>query len=322
MDVLEQTRGVDGRIAELAEGQHGVVGRQQLQGMGLGREAIEVRLRSKRLHRLHAGVYAVGHRVLSREARWLAAVLACGEGAVLSHRSAAALWGIRDPSSRAIEVTSPSKSRSRAGIHRHFAVLPADEVTTREGIPVTTVPRTILDFAATARPEAVESVLRQAEFHRLHDQLSLPDLLERYPRRRGTPSVRLALERLGESSGRVETPLEERFLPFLDRHGLPRPRFNVWLEAGGKRYRVDCLWPAQRQIVELDGWASHGTRSAFRDDRARDRRLRVAGYGITHLIWSQLDDEPGAIAADLRMLLGQDRPRRTEANRTDLLPAE
>jgi very-short-patch-repair endonuclease len=234
----------------------------------------------------------------------MAAVLFCGPVAVLSHRSAAALWGIRYPGSGAIEVTVPSKSRSRAGIHRRYAVLPADEVTEREGIPVTTVPRTIIDFAATERPEAVESALRQAEFHRLHDRLSLPDLLDRYPRRAGTRAVRLALERLRESSGRVETPLEERFLPFLDRHRLPRPQFNAWLEVGGSRYRVDCLWPAQRHVVELDGWASHGTRSAFRDDRARDRHLHVAGYGITHLTWSQLDDEPEAIAADLHTLLG------------------
>ena len=304
MDVLEQTRGIDERIAELAEGQHGVVGRQQLDRIGLGRESIEVRLRSGRLHRLHAGVYAVGHRVLSREARWMAAVLFCGPGAVLSYRSAAALWGIRNPSSRAIEVTSPSKSRSRAGIQRHHAVLPSDEMTTHLGIPVTTVPRTIFDLAVVEQSEAVESALRQVEFRQLRDPLALQDLLERYPRRRGARAVRLALARLAESSGQIESRLEERFLPLLDRHRLPRPQFNAWLEVGGRRFRVDCLWPTQRQIVELDGWEGHSTRSAFRDDRFRDRRLRVAGYGVTHLAWSQIEDEPEAIALDLRRLLG------------------
>jgi very-short-patch-repair endonuclease len=240
----------------------------------------------------------------------MAAVLVCGEGAVLSHRSAAALWGIRQPSSRAIEVTTPSKSRSRAGIHRHYAVLPVDEMTTHLGVPVTIVPRTILDLAAVERPEAVEGALRQAEFLRLHDRLSLRDLLARYPRRHGTRSVRLALARLGESAGEVESPLEERFLAFLDRHRLPRPQFNAWLEVGGRRYRVDCLWAAQRQIVELDGWQAHGTHSAFHDDRSRDRRLRVAGYGITHLTWPQLEDEPEAIATDLGHLLGAQSHRR------------
>lgn len=290
-------------MADLAERQHGVVSRPQLQALGFTGEAIDVRREASRLHPVHRGVYAVGHRVLSREARWMAAVLVCGPGAVLSHRSAAALWGIRSPSSRAIEVTVPSKAHSRAGIHRHYAVLPADELTEREGIPVTTVPRTIFDLAAVERLDAVEAALRQAEFRRLHDRLSLGDLLGRYPRRRGARAVRLALARLGESPGQVESPLEERFLLFLDRYGLPRPQFNAWLEVGGGRYRVDCLWPAQRQIVELDGWEAHGTRSAFRDDRGRDRRLRVAGYGVIHLTWSQLEDEPGEIAADLRRLL-------------------
>ncbi|HEX5930077.1 MAG TPA: hypothetical protein VFY48_11880 [Solirubrobacterales bacterium] len=210
-------------------------------------------------------------------------------------------------------MTTPSKSRSHASIQRHFSILPADEVTEREGIPVTTVARTIFDLASVERPEAVESALRQAEFRRLHDRLSLWDLLERYPRRRGTRAVRLALARLAESPGEVQSPLEERFLPFLDRYRLPRPRFNAWLEVGGRRYRVDCLWPAQRQIVELDGWAAHGTRSAFNDDRARDRRLGVAGYGITHLTWAQLENEPEAIARDLSRLLGAQHHRRNDA---------
>ncbi len=239
----------------------------------------------------------------------MAAVLFCGDGAVLSHRSAAAHWGIRQPSSRAIEVTTSSKSRSRAGIQRHFAVLPVDEVTTHLEIPVTTVPRTIFDLAAVERPEAVEGALRQVEFRQLHDRLSLRDLLDRYPRRRGARAVRLALIRLGESSGQVESSLEERFLPFLDLHRLPRPQLNTWLEAGGRRYRVDCLWSAQSQIVELDGWEGHGTRSAFRVDRERDRRLRVAGYGVTRLTWAQLEDEPAAIARDLRVLLGSGKSR-------------
>lgn len=310
MRALLQTRGLDAVLATAAGRQHGVVARAQLLDWGVERMVIRRRLESGHLHRLHAGVYAVGHRALSREGRWMAAVLACGEGAALSHRSAAALWGIRQPSSRAIEVTTASKSRSRAGIQRHYAVVPADEVTIHLEIPVTTVPRTIFDLAAVERPEVIESALRQAEYRRLHDRLSLRDLLDRYPRRQGACAVRHALARLGESSGQVESPLEERFLPFLDRHCLPRPQFNAWIEAGGRRFRVDCLWAAQRQVVELDGWEGHGTKAAFRDDRARDRRLRVAGYGIVHLTWSQLDDEPTAIAKDLGDLLGVQRHHR------------
>ena len=233
----------------------------------------------------------------------MAAVLFCGVGAVLSHRSAAALWGIRGNSSRAIEATSCSKARSRDGIHRHFATLPADEVAVERGIPVTTVPRTILDLAAVASVDVVESALRQSEYLRLHDRLSLPDLLARYPRRKGARAIRECLARRRETSGSARSRLEERFLPFLRRERLPLPRLNAWLEVGGRRYQVDCLWPAQRQIVELDGWEGHGTRSAFRDDRERDRRLRVAGYSVTRLTWSQLDEEPTAIACDLQVLL-------------------
>jgi very-short-patch-repair endonuclease len=304
MGALEQTRGIDDRIVELADGQHGVVARRQLEaGLGMGRRGIEVRLRSGRLHRLHPGVYTVGHRVLSREGRWMAAVLFCGSGAVLSHRSAAALWGIRPPSSRAIEATTRAKSRSRAGIHRHFAVLPADEVTEHDGIPATTVPRTIFDLAAVQPVDVVENAFRQAEYLRLHDRLSLPQLLERYPGRKGSKAIRECLARRREAPGRARSWLEEQFLPFLRRHQLPPPHLNRWLEVGGKSIQVDCLWPEAKAVVELDGFAAHGTRVAFREDRARDRRLRVAGYGVTRIAPEQLEDEPEALAADLRALL-------------------
>jgi hypothetical protein len=304
MDALEQTRAFDERIAGVAEGQHGIVARRQLLALGLGREAIAVRLRTGRLHRLHRGVYAVGHVVLSQQARWMAAVLACGPDTVLSHRSAAALWGIREPSSRAIEVSTPAKSRSRGGIHRHYASLPPDEVTTHRGIPVTSVPRTLFDLAALSSVDTVEHALRESEYLRLHDRLSLPDLLARYPGRRGCRTIRECLRRRADlPAGRARSWLELEFLPFLRRSGLPRPRLNVWLQVGGRSIQVDCLWPGG-VVVELDGFAGHGTRIAFREDRARDRRLRVAGYGVTRIAPEQLDAEPEALAADLRVLLG------------------
>ena len=263
-------------------------------------------MRAGRLYRLHYGVYAVGHTALTREARWTAAVLACGPDAVLSHWSAAALWRIRPNARELIDVTSPSKTNSLGAVKRHLRVLPADEMTEEDGIPVTTVPRTILDLAAVASVDVVENALREAEYLELRDPLSLADLVARYRGRRGVRKARTALARLEEEpAGRRRSPLEERFAPFLRRHHLPLPRFNAWLEVNGRRYRVDCLWPETTQIVELDGWQGHGTRSAFRDDRTRDRRLRVAGYNVTRITWSELDDEPAAIAADLRSLLRQ-----------------
>jgi len=234
----------------------------------------------------------------------MAAVLASGPEAALSHHSAAMLWELRNYSERRAEVTIPRKSTSTKQIRRHHKPLPSDEVTVEEGIPVTTVPRTILDLAAIEPTDVVENLLRESEFLQLTDRLSLPDLIERYPGRRGTRKVRLALERLREEpSGRKRSPLEERFAPFLRLHHLPLPRFNAWILLGDKRYQVDCHWPDLRQIVELDGWDGHSTRTAFREDRARDRRLLAAGYRVAHITWNQLDDAPAEIAADLRVLL-------------------
>jgi very-short-patch-repair endonuclease len=285
-----------------------VVARRQLQELGLKKDAIQHRIASGRLHPLHVGVYAVGHRLVSREGRWMAAVLASGPGAVLSHWSAAALWMIRPNSRSIIDLTTPQKSRSWKGIRRHHSPLPADEVTIHEGIPVTSVPRTIFDLAATEPEDVVESLLREAEYLELRDRLSLRDLVERYPGKRGVRKAQVALKRLEEDpAGRRRRGLEERFAPFLRHHRLPLPRFNDWIVLGTKRYQVDCHWPGTNQIVELDGWKGHGTRSAFREDRARDRALRVAGYSVTRLTWNQLDDEPEAVSADLRVLLGVER---------------
>ncbi len=174
----------------------------------------------------------------------------------------------------------------------------------RDGIPVTTVPRTIFDLAAISSADIAEAALRQAEYLRLHDRLSLPHLLERYPGRKGSRAVKQCLARRRETAGRSRGWLEEVFLPFLDRHRLPRPQqLNAWIEVGGRRFEVDCFWPDARAIVELDGFAAHGTRTAFRDDRFRDRKLRRAGYGFVRLAPEQLDDEPLEVAADLRALI-------------------
>jgi hypothetical protein len=290
----------------LAEGQHGVVSRRQLIDLGLGEDAVDHRLAIGRLQAVARGAYAVGHRLLSLKGRCMAAVLSSGPGAVLSHRSAARLWGIRDPGAGPVHVTVSRKSTSSKSIRRHVATLPEDETTVLEGIPVTTVPRTIFDVAAASSVDQVESAIRQAEYLRLDDRLSLLDLVERYPGRRGVRQVRAALARVERlPAGRARSPLEERFLPFLRRFGLPRPRLNDWIVVEGRRFQVDCHWHGTGQVVELDSWEAHGTRSAFREDRARDRILRTAGYDVTRVSWAQLDDEPQAVASDLRELLSR-----------------
>lgn len=302
---FSRTRGDDRPISDLAGRQHGVVGRSQLLARGWSEEEVDWRLRTGRLHRVHAGVYAVGHPLLTREGCWMAAVLASGPQALLSHRSAAALWKIRPNGRTRIDITVPHPSRSSDLIRRHISHVPLDERGTKEGIPLTSVPRTIFDLAATEDAEAIAAMLREAEYLELRDSLSLPHLLERYPRKRGSRKLRLALRRLRrEPPGRRRSKLEERFARFLRHRRLPLPRFNDWILLGAKRYRADCHWPQLRLIVELDGWAGHSTRSAFQDDRARDRALHAAGFTVVHLTWNQLEDEPEEVAADLRRLLG------------------
>lgn len=299
-----RTRRIEEGIARLAEEQHGVVARRQLVDIGLSERAVEHRIAVGRLYQVERGVYTVGHSQVPQRGRWMAAVLASGRGAVLSHQSAASLWGIRAPSGGAVDVTVAHRSTSSNRIRRHLGVLPADEVTAHEGIAVTTPPRTIFDLAATSSLDRLEHDIRQAEYLRLHDRLSLLDLVERYPGRRGLRRVQMALVRLEALPvGRTRSRLEERFLPFLRRHGLPRPRLNDWIMVGEERFQVDCHWSGTGQVVELDSWEAHGTRSSFREDRARDRILRTAGYDVTRIAWAQLDDEPDAIASDLRKLL-------------------
>ncbi len=297
--------GFDRAIAELAGAQHGIVARRQLLALGLSSSAIGLRMKAGRLHRIRPGVYAVGHSVLSRQARWMAAVLFADADAVLSHRSAASLWGIREGPSGSIDVTVRKKSRSRGGIRRHFALLPADETTVRLGIPTTTVPRTIFDLSPVLGLDAVERILRESERLRLYDALSLPALVARY---RGNRTIRECLNRLRDMPpGVSREELEARFFVFLDARDLPRPHLNAWLSIGSRQYQVDCLWPEQRVIVELDGYATHGTRGAFESDRERDRKLAIAGYRSIRLTWWQLHDDPASVAADLGALLSRGR---------------
>lgn len=296
-----QIRALDALVAELAERQHGVVARGQLLNRGIAGNAIDNRVRLGRLHRLHPGVYAVGHRMLTREGRWMGAVLAGGEGAALSHRSAAALWSLRT-TVRGIEITTRRSTRSRGSIQRHCANLPADEVTVRRGIPVTTVPRTLFDLAAVLPPDGLKRPIREAEVLQLRDRLSLPALLARYPGHRGNRALRFCL-RPGQTADFTRSELEDRFVEFLRKAGLPRPDLNAWLEIDGRWVQVDCLWRRHGLIVELDGHAVHGTRSAFEGDRDRDRRLQAAGWRVVRVTWRQLHDEGDAVGRDLRELL-------------------
>jgi hypothetical protein len=280
-----------------------VVARWQLVALGIGDRAIEHRIECGRLHKVHQGVYAVGHVVLSKEGRWMAAVLAAGSHSVLSHRAGAAHYGIRPSDRSRIDVTVPTRRHSRSGIQIHESALPPDEITNHRGIPITTVPRTLLDLAAVLPRRDVERAINEAEVLQLFDALSLQDMVTRHRGRPGVPTIRSILEKDLICATITRRELEHRFQSFLSDTGLPRPEVNAMLEISGQRFEVDCLWRARRLAVELDGRATHGTRAAFERDRVRDRALQAAGWRVARITWRQLHDTPDLVASDLHALL-------------------
>ncbi len=241
----------------------------------------------------------------------MAATLAGGRGTVLSHRSAGQAWGIVPRYAIEIELTRPRPFRRRAGIRAHQATLLPDEGREVDGIPVTSPPRTIFDLATVVKPRQLEQAFNELEVRGLTDELSVPDLLERYPRRGGAAALR-ALLASEEPGGITRRELEEGFVGLLDAHGLPRSQLNAVLSLRGRFFEVDCLWRRQRVIVELDGRAAHGTRRAFEADRERDRILQAEGWRVARVTWRQMRDDASAVAADLRRLLAVDRPDRPD----------
>lgn len=181
--------------------------------------------------------------------------------------------------------------------------MPEDEIGWVDGIPVTSVPRTILDLAASLPRAQLERAMNEVEVRGLWDRLSVPDLLERYPRRPGTAALRALLRDQLAMRGVTQNDFEERFAALLDAHGLPKPRFNADVAVRGRFFKVDCHWAAARLVVELDGRASHDTVRAFERDRERDRLLLVDGWQVVRVTWRQLRDEPRIVVADLRRLL-------------------
>jgi hypothetical protein len=233
----------------------------------------------------------------------MAAILAGGDGAALSHRPAAAAWRIAADACGPAEVTVPGRRRPQPGITWHSSLLPPDEVGRREGLAVTSVPRTLLDLATVLDRHRLAKAIDEAETQRLSDPLSLPALLERYPARRGVAKLRAIL-----ADGRIglDVPcsdFEIEFLIFIDRHHLPRPEVNAWLQVGDRWFEVDCLWRRQRLMVELDSRTFHDTSAAFERDRERDRALIAAGWRVIRITWRQLLREPHRLAIDIQAAL-------------------
>ena len=226
----------------------------------------------------------------------MAAVLAAGPQAALSHRAAAALLGLGHWPH--LEVTA-RRRRDRPGIRVYTSPLPPDEIAVVQAIPTTRLARTLLDLAAVLPPHQVERAVNEAEVQGLTDVLSLPDLVARYPGRRGVRTIRSILRRLEAGPAFTRSELEARFLAFVRKACLPSPILNAPLLG----YECDCVWPDRRLVVELDGHATHATRAAFERDRARDRTLSAAGWRTIRVTWRQLHESPEALVADLRTML-------------------
>lgn len=266
------------RVAEIAARQHGVISQVQLLDAGFSTSAITRWVKKGLLHRVHRGVYAVGHPGISQYGRWMAAALTCGEGAAVSHRSAAELWGLLNPAGRPIDISvlgdGGRARRPGLRIHRRTA-FGREVITGRHGIPVTKPVQTIADLRGSVLPWELRRATRQAEI------LGLP---------------------LGRdaSTDRTRSDLERDFLRLCRRFRLPAPEVNVRIGP----HLVDFLWPDRRLVVETDGYRYHRGRQAFEDDRARDLDLRARGFEVLRLSETQIDDEPDWVAKALRGALG------------------
>jgi very-short-patch-repair endonuclease len=293
----------DQRIAAIATRQHGVVAHHQLIAAGIGPAAIQRCVAAGRLHRLHRGVYAAGHRHLTAERRWMAAVLACGRDALLSHRCAADLLGLLATSSARIDVVTPARTRhGRNGISLHRVTkLDPQERAVAAGIPVTSVARTLCDLAAVVPLRLLRRAFDQAERMQVLDLAALERLMERSPRRSGSRAVKEVLRSYAGVPARTRSDLERQFLDLCRAAGLPPPQVN----ARRANTEVDMSWPEHKLIVELDTPRYHGTQAAFENDRRRDADLQLAGYRVIRITGRRLRDEPAAVASLVRGLLSR-----------------
>jgi very-short-patch-repair endonuclease len=297
---------LDRELAELAKRQHAVVALRQLAELGLSASGVRNRVEAGRLHPLYRGVYAVGHELLTTEGHWMAAVLACGTRAALSHRSAAELLTIRRRSGRVrIDITTRTRAGRRYGridVHAGRTLLRKD-VAPVNGIPCTSVPRTLLDLADVSDQQAVNRDVERTEAARIFDLGAIDELLARSNGRRGVRRLQRAIAHHRETFTRSD--IEDALLAICEKANLPRPRVNVWFP----HLDIECdfVWHDIRLIVEADSYEYHGDRGAMERDRRRDRRLRADGWRVERFMWREILHEPEAVAEALRVLIAAER---------------
>jgi very-short-patch-repair endonuclease len=287
-------------VAWIAGRQLGLIAIWQLRALGVSSSAVTRRVRRGVLHRVHRGVFLVGHALLLPGARELAAVLACGDRALVSHRSAAFLWGLTQVATAEVEVSILARHcRPRDGLQVHrLAHLDALDRALKNGIPTTSPARALVDLAASAAPDEVERALAEARARRLVTDSRLSDTLNRARNRAGVAAVR-ALLRHQAGPRLTRSEAERRLLRLIRAASLPEPETNARVEG----FEVDLLWPEARLIVEVDGFAFHGHRAAFERDRQRDMMLRDRGFEVIRVTWKQLVDQPLVVIAHIARAL-------------------
>lgn len=297
---VESANHRDRVVGGFADRQHGVVSREQLLAAGVGRGAIVRALDAGRLRLVFRGVYAVGHVALRREGWWMAALLACGEGAALSHRTAAMVWGFLTGPTLPIHVTtSAAKGRKHARISTHRARLHPLDALTRDHLRLTTPSRTIVDLAGALEGRALREVVERAQDLRRFDPDDIRATLVRAPRRPGSRRLDDLITLLAPDKDNARSHLERLFIRLTGRAKLPKPIPNH--EIAGRRR--DFVWPDQRLVAETDGYRYHSSREAKRRDNRRDRQLTALGWRPVRFTYEEVAFEPTEVAEELAQLL-------------------
>jgi hypothetical protein len=268
--------------------------------LGMPAAAIDSWVERERLHVVRRSVYAVGHSLLSGHGRVMAAVLTCGAHAVASHRTAAWLWDLMPDRRAVIDVTVSTRRRARLGIAVHRSSLEEADRGTVEGIPVTSLPRTLLDVAEVVDPRRLARAVEEAERRRLLDLAAIEEVMSRGHGRHGLRRLQAAIATYRPRPF-TRSELEQRFMDLVQDAGLPLPSQNMYLHG----FEVDAVWHDHKLIVELDGYEFHHTKDAFERDRDRDARLRAGGWTVLRFSWRQVIDQPATVIAALRATLTQ-----------------
>jgi len=293
----------------LAGTQHWVIAFAQLVALGYSSSAIGRLVQAGRLHRLHQGVYAVGNPAVPVAGRRLAAVLACGEGALLSRAAAAAHHGLRQSEAARIDVTVPGDRRLiRPGLRIHrCSTLIDEDMTIVDAVPCTSVARTLLDLSSLVDDRGVEQALERAEILEVYDHRQILSLLARMHGHPGTPRLARVVDAANPGTTVSRSGLEEAMLRICRSAGFPEPRLNAHILLGGVHTEVDFLWPAHRVVVEVDSWKYHRQRGQFRRDRRRDQLLELEGWGHARFTDDEIVGQPRHVENVLLGLLAGPR---------------